>query len=491
MFIARAVIVAAFSPPAILPPASAPRIARRSHPQCTGTSTSSDTQTDLDESFSEAWAWLVACGGERGGVAVGETDGLRGVVASTSLPPNNADALRVPVALGLSDSTLEFAETPMGLAVPAPEWLLLPVDARLALRLLYEREQGAASPWSHYIGMLPQHVHVGRHLSEESLAALQSEEVAVQARESAQVTAVMYERVRSLADKYDAPGICPFDEETWGWALDMIHSRSYTIDAGARGLCRFLVPFIDLLNHDPDGCEFVYDEVDEAFTVETSGHPPRQGEPVVITYGERTSEELLLVYGFVPPAPTPFDAHGLRGAYRAVDVVEGDASAGGDGDFADEKRALLSSLRYDAPRCFEVGAARCDPAVVSALRLACLEEAEFRDPDCCGMNWNRPLAHAPVSAANEARVAAALGARLRAHQAEEPTSLEDDLKLRSSLRAGGSAAGGTDEVGMANALQLRINRKAVVASFLDLLDAFEGGNLLDHFDDFMPSIRVL
>ena len=490
MFAAACAVATAWSAPAIRPPASVPRTARRSDLRCTGTSTStssSDTPKSLDESFSEAWAWLEACGGERGGVAVGETDGLRGVVASTSLPPNNADALRVPVALGLSDSTLEFGETPMGLAVPAAEWLLLPVDARLALRLLYEREQGDASPWSLYIEMLPQHVHVGRHLSEESLAELQSEEVAAQARESAQVTAAMYKRVRSLADKYDAPDVCPFDEETWGWALDMVHSRSYTVDAGARGLCRFLVPFIDLLNHDPDGCEFVYDEVDEAFTVETSERPPRQGEPVVITYGQRTSEELMLVYGFVPPMPTPFDAHLLHGAYRDVDVVEGD----GDGDFASEKRALLSSLRYDAPRCFEVGATRCDPAIVSALRLACLEEAELRDPDCCGGNWNRPLAHAPVSAANEARVAAALGARLRAHQATEPTSLEDDLKLRSELRAGRGAVAGADEVGMANALQLRINRKAVVASFLDLLDAFEGGNLLDAMEDFMPSIRML
>ena len=57
---------------------------------------------------------------------VGEVDGLRGAVVTD----DGAFSLRVPYALGLSDSEAEFREqTPLGRAAPPSEWLVLPVDA--------------------------------------------------------------------------------------------------------------------------------------------------------------------------------------------------------------------------------------------------------------------------------------------------------------------------------------------------------------------------
>ena len=64
------------------------------------------------------WEWLTACGGSFDGIAMGvDSSGLRGVTAARPLS-YSADPLCVPVALGLSDSEIEFRETPLGQAVP-------------------------------------------------------------------------------------------------------------------------------------------------------------------------------------------------------------------------------------------------------------------------------------------------------------------------------------------------------------------------------------
>ena len=46
-----------------------------------------------------------------------------------------------------------------------------------------------------------------------------------------------------------------FDAKRLGWALDIVHSRSLTVDMGRddpRGVRRFLIPLVDFLNHSPD-----------------------------------------------------------------------------------------------------------------------------------------------------------------------------------------------------------------------------------------------
>eukprot|EP00966_Prymnesium_polylepis_P150389 3473733-Prymnesium_polylepis.1 len=137
----------------------------------------------------------------------------------------------------------------------------------------------------------------------------------------------------------------------------MVHSRSFTVDAGARGLRRFMVPLVDMLNHEEErGCDFSYDEEEDAFVVEWlgAGAPPGPGEQVYLNYGAKSCGELLLMYGFVPPAPTPHDTWTLDGAYSADDW----AAAPGDDAMRAEKEALLSSCRYASPRTFEVARRR-------------------------------------------------------------------------------------------------------------------------------------
>ena len=98
----------------------------------------------------------------------------------------------------------------------------------------------------------------------------------------------------------------PFSAEDFGWALDIVHSRSFTVDAGPRGIRRYLVPFVDMLNHDEaTGCEFVYNVDEELFLVCREGTSQVEvGQPLTLSYGPMSSEDLLLVYGFVPETPT-------------------------------------------------------------------------------------------------------------------------------------------------------------------------------------------
>ena len=65
------------------------------------------------------------------------------------------------------------------------------------------------------------------------------------------------------------------------------------------------------------------------------------------------------MYGFVPDAPTPYDAVTLDGAYSDEDVAAMEA-ADAPSDMLEEKRHLLESNRYGPPRCFGITGRQVD-----------------------------------------------------------------------------------------------------------------------------------
>lgn len=76
------------------------------------------------------------------------------------------------------------------------------------------------------------------------------------------------------------------------------------------------------MNHDEQlGCGFTYDEESDCFVVEwlALARPPAAGEPIFLDYGTKSSEELFLMYGFVPSTPTRYDSWPLEGAYVKED----------------------------------------------------------------------------------------------------------------------------------------------------------------------------
>ena len=146
--------------------------------------------------------WLDLCGAQRNGLTVGVTDGLRGIVASTSLSTSpGMELLRVPVALGLSD---EVESTPFGEAVPSAEWMRLQPDALLAIRLLHEQSLGAESSWAPYVSLLPEEPPtLGRHLCDEAERAIHSPRLREQVRLSKRYAAQLHESLVALSARAD------------------------------------------------------------------------------------------------------------------------------------------------------------------------------------------------------------------------------------------------------------------------------------------------
>lgn len=505
-------------------------------------------------------AWVTGSGGDVSRVAIRDVDGIRGVaIGAEKISPLETEFMVVPAALALSDDLDELINrSPLAEKLGRASLNLLQPDAHLALRLLHEKSLGQNSPWADYISLLPDHVHVARHLSDEALLACRSDFLLKQAMLARNYASGVHSTLLRLVGSEDANegAVSPvgFSVDELGWALDMVHSRSFSVDAGVRGLRRYMVPLIDMLNHSPEaGCAFTYDDTDEppSFVVELPEgkglEPPASGEQLWLDYGAQTSEELWLMYGFVPSRPSPHDRVSLLGAYGSADL-EGML---GDEAMLEEKRALLASCRYDPPREFELTGRSVDPGVISALRLIFLSPGELEN--VCSGNWNRPLLHAPVSFANERGVAQALKARLLGLLAVDGTTLAEDREqlafLGGAVDAAAARKDGKDDAEkgeealeastksssvfdlldtieaeeeaeeaaaeeaveeamrreeMRCAVQLRANRKTLLTECVALLDGFlrdleraeakgddvKVPNLHDAFDDYMPNIRL-
>lgn len=243
--------------------------------------------------------WITATGGDVAPVSIDEVDGLRGGFIDTELKTLDTEFMRLPAALGLSDDPDELLTTPIGQAVGRSGLALLQPDAHLALRLLHEVSLGEASLWHDHIGVLPAHVQTARHLSDGFLLACQSDFVLEQSMLARKYASSVHTTLRRLlADGASGAMLDEaLSEEQLGWALDMVHSRSFSVDVGARGVRRFMVPVIDMLNHDPAGAaQFTYDGEDEppSFIVELKPgcEAPAAGEPLWLDYGKQSSEEV-------------------------------------------------------------------------------------------------------------------------------------------------------------------------------------------------------
>lgn len=204
--------------------------------------------------------WVTSSGGDVSRVAIREDlDGIRGVaIGDGKISPLETEFMVVPAALALSDDLDELLERSALAAKAGRASLnLLQPDAHLALRLLHEKSMGDDSPWADYISLLPSHVHVARHISDEALLACRSDFLLKQsmlARNYAESVHSTLLRLVGGGEASEGTESLGFTVEELGWALDVVHSRSFSVDAGARGLRRFMVPLIDSASCRIKGC---------------------------------------------------------------------------------------------------------------------------------------------------------------------------------------------------------------------------------------------
>eukprot|EP00239_Pterosperma_sp_CCMP1384_P003516 CAMPEP_0197851150 /NCGR_PEP_ID=MMETSP1438-20131217/17394_1 /TAXON_ID=1461541 /ORGANISM="Pterosperma sp., Strain CCMP1384" /LENGTH=90 /DNA_ID=CAMNT_0043464649 /DNA_START=15 /DNA_END=284 /DNA_ORIENTATION=+ len=66
-----------------------------------------------------------------------------------------------------------------------------------------------------------------------------------------------------------------------------------------------MVPYLDMCNTIPECTECLAFNIDQRCGIVQADRAYAPGEQVFISYGEKSSGEMLIVYGFVPSAETP------------------------------------------------------------------------------------------------------------------------------------------------------------------------------------------
>ncbi|WIA32213.1 hypothetical protein OEZ86_003062 [Tetradesmus obliquus] len=239
----------------------------------------------------------------------------RGLVA-------NAAVRKGELLLAVPQQLIIFPETAAAESCLAPllsqpqqlsDWSLLALFLAEQLYLC-DRAGGSSSSaaWAPYIGVLPRNP-IGTVLDwsqkdvDTLLAGSGLASTAAMIRIGAQL---VWQDLQPLLTAATQQGLCPadmFSKADIYWAIGICMSRSVRL--ADRGDQVVLVPFADLLNHEPS-CEayLLWEEQQQAVVL----RPDRDyspGQQVFISYGPKSSGELLLSYGFCPPAGSnPHDA---------------------------------------------------------------------------------------------------------------------------------------------------------------------------------------
>lgn len=102
------------------------------------------------------------------------------------------------------------------------------------------------------------------------------------------------------------------------WAYSMLFSRLVRLD-DLDGGALALVPWADLLNTRPGAGAFLTYDAALRSVVLRPERAYAEGEQVFVSYGERSSAEYLLSYGFVPPAGNPHESVDVAVALQRSD----------------------------------------------------------------------------------------------------------------------------------------------------------------------------
>ncbi|KAG2500913.1 hypothetical protein HYH03_001672, partial [Edaphochlamys debaryana] len=270
----------------------------------------------------------------------------RGLVAARPIA-RGEPVLRVPGELLLTAERAaeESCLAPLLRSLPSsplPEWSLL------ALYLAELRGRGAAGDasarWAPYAAVLP--ARPGTVLdwpAKEARQLLRGSPLAAQAESITAAAAASWAELEPLLARGRAEGLIPahvpMAKADLDWAFGVLLSRCIRLPG--RGDAQVLAPWADLLNHDvnaEEGCHLDWAPGagaaaggqaaaggDGGAVVLAADRNYAAGQQVYISYGPKSSGELLLSYGFCPPpAANPHEAYRLRvGLDRGGDPLAG------------------------------------------------------------------------------------------------------------------------------------------------------------------------
>ncbi|KAL3932501.1 MAG: hypothetical protein SGPRY_000675 [Prymnesium sp.] len=266
---------------------------------------------------------------------VTDTDSLRGVLAVEKISAGEEICV-VPRPCCLDLASAEGAGSPIPELVPTPLWSELRWFERLSLWLIAEKRRGSGSVVSGYIGYLPgpeEFADAPLAWTDADLAELRYPPLAVAIREQASELAQLHARLaqsakvsleeltwaqqlvlsRAFSSRIASPSEVappPPTEEKMGPAKawlstlpvvgEMVKGQAPPPAPSALdSLEMAMMPMLDALNHKSTAtvtCAF--DAERNAFVL-TAGASVRKGDQVFLSYGDKSNDELLQLFGFV------------------------------------------------------------------------------------------------------------------------------------------------------------------------------------------------
>ena len=309
----------------------------------------------------------------------------------------------------------------------------------IALLLIHEREKGTSSFWAPYIGILPTADDVGQTWlwSEEDLALLGGSGV-VAATNS--LRAKLRREYDSLVSDVIRPNGLSIEVFSWAafeWAMSMLFSRA--IDLKEVGELA-LVPYADLLNHSPYTASYFYfNSIPFSKEREVTLYADRayaKNDQLLISYGQKSNSELLLLYGFV------IDRNLFDEVELTVSLDPSDARY-------DEKRAFLASQGLKTAMQFPLLIDRYSSELMQYLRLCCVTPAMG---ELASYKYNDK-----ISPSNERAAYQTLREGCIAALASYPESEDDDRKMMEN-----SKMFATLSFRQRQAIKLRRNEKRIL-----------------------------
>lgn len=419
--------------------------------------------------------------------------GGRGVVATRRIEPGQV-AARVPeeatlsvcFADSLTDSANDDCPFNSGEWVTTSYWRVADWDSKLVCLLLYHiLELGEDSPWYDYVNSLPQPDQLWTASDLDSRASVDLQYIPM-------MDAVEVYRFRLNSEfKRFQEALPPHlrhavTHKDFAWAMKIVHSRAFSIPPGGfaasatrmglRGAMQrgkgtewprkfAMVPFLDMMNH---GCgdeylaSFKYDEEKNVFQLIAGKNGYTSGKQVLVSYGELTNDDLMLLYGFVQ-AGNPSDV------YEIEDITDwtADHRINRDWNLFQRKLELLddAGLTYEG-RKFLIARDHVDEHLLATLRVLLATPEEFtkhilpKDGNVNRKRIKKPLDrwYAPISTENELSVWATVELHCDRMLAEFPTSLDEDEELIILLAAGSKES----DVAVSAPLLFRVEKKRIL-----------------------------
>jgi hypothetical protein len=266
-----------------------------------------------ENALEEFLGWAVANGiegldGDKSkiGLFVGN-HGERGIAATATLRRNESFA-KIPLRLAITDDPED--EESNTLVGKDTLW-----SVRLACKLLRLKADGPASPWYPYLNSLPSSVPAPMiNFSWEDVQSIAYEPARRQLDKTIHLVSSAWASLPPTAASSQ------LTREEFDWAISIVHSRTFGTAGKAGGVgVRMLVPLVDMLNHSGDQdlssstsapvptatdnvrWDLVSKIGGEFFMVLTATRDIKQGEELLLSYGERGNADFFEHYGFIPP----------------------------------------------------------------------------------------------------------------------------------------------------------------------------------------------